>query len=544
MARKRRDSVQNQQEPTPSQSPVTAEHHDISPSQQSFDEMYEDLVAPMISPGAGLKHLDNSDQIFDSIFGPAAFDIDLETLQAPAAEICLDVQAPVQILRGYGSDSDILNGYYIFVHPFFPILPPPESPVRPDSPLSGQSSQFEPSSPISLALSAILALIPHPDDKDPKNGDSVLLRRKQAQLFAQLTLESIEIEAEILASVTSPAEALSSDPSSFRREHFHPRVPLELESILAFLVLSIYEYAQRGNLVKMRNRASQAHDAATRLSLHEDVEAACDPVYGEARRRAWWMTYICILQGSIVSATAPIIPVNHRQFRTPLPTLAYDPRAWSALFDAQQCILKCTQYTVALKKALSTGSDLSAIRQRMLALNDEVDSLLATYSWSPQAPLTTSVDTSERVLAASLYAQAQIKLNSAKIKLHRYRAFSDTPIFTRRHCDLEQTADRGPSETPNSCCSSLLQQPSPPLRNLSSRSSSSSSESDRLTFDFAYENTYDSISSAKLCLKAALAIGRAFESLPYPNPTKAPSGPAKPMLSTHSTITAPRTMPG
>lgn len=156
--------------------------------------------------------------------------------------------------------------------------------------MTHDSDGFVPASPISLAISAILALIPHPRDPDPQSERSVLERREQAQLFAQLTLESIEIEAEVLASGTSPAEALSSDPSTFHRQPFHSRTPIELESLLAFLVLSIYEYAQRGNLVKMRNRASQAHDAATRLSLHEDSESANDEKFGEARKRAWWMT--------------------------------------------------------------------------------------------------------------------------------------------------------------------------------------------------------------------------------------------------------------
>jgi hypothetical protein len=105
-------------------------------------------------------------------------------------------------------------------------------------------------------------------------------------------MESIEIESEVLVSATSPADALSGEPSSFRREPFHPQTPIELESILAFLILSGYEYAQRGNLVKMRNRASQAVDAATRLGLHQEMYGASRDEFTESRRRAWWMTVI------------------------------------------------------------------------------------------------------------------------------------------------------------------------------------------------------------------------------------------------------------
>lgn len=186
-----------------------------------------------------------------------------------------------------------MNAYYIFIHPFFPILPPPLSALDEDAPLDKEPENFEPSSPISLVICAILTLIPHPDDPMPDCQESVTLRRNKAHLFATMAMESVEIEAELLASAISPADALSSDPSTFNRDQFHPRVPIELESVLAYLVLSIYEYAQRGNLAKMRNRASQGYDAAIRLSLHEDCDADTPTAYVEARRRAWWMT-VCI----------------------------------------------------------------------------------------------------------------------------------------------------------------------------------------------------------------------------------------------------------
>lgn len=72
------------------------------------------------------------------------------------------------------------------------------------------------------------------------------------------------------------------------RPRFHPQAPLENESVLALLMLSTYEYAQRGNIAKMRNRSGQALIKAMELGLHsrghEEGEDA------EANRRAWWMT--------------------------------------------------------------------------------------------------------------------------------------------------------------------------------------------------------------------------------------------------------------
>lgn len=159
-----------------------------------------------------------------------------------------------------------------------------------DDPSQSEDREFESASPISLAISAVLALLPHPLDRSPDSQDSIRKRREHAELYSQLASESIEIENEVLASTTSPADALSWDSSSFQRDQFHPLVPIELECILAFLVLGTYEYAQRGNLIKLRNRAAQAMDACTRLSLHQEDPQSPENQFTEARRRAWWMT--------------------------------------------------------------------------------------------------------------------------------------------------------------------------------------------------------------------------------------------------------------
>jgi hypothetical protein len=190
-------------------------------------------------------------------------------------------------------------------------LPPPEAHQVTDNPevgfrqapdaiFSSQSSpDFEPSTPLSLAISAILALIPHPDDPDPTGTESIHLRRGQAQALAHSAFESIEIESELPDSTTSPADALSSHPAPLNRTQFHPQVPLENESIIALLLLSTYEYAQRGNIAKLRNRAGQALNAAINLGLH--CKGDEEGYYAESNRRVWWMTYITVCQGSILS---------------------------------------------------------------------------------------------------------------------------------------------------------------------------------------------------------------------------------------------------
>lgn len=146
---------------------------------------------------------------------------------------------------------------------------------------------YRPRSPLSLAISAVLALIPHPSDHEPSSGPSLIQRRAYAHSFAQLANSTIEAECDLDLSSTDPGQALSATRPFVGRERFHSQAPVDLESLLALLVLSVYEYAQRGNLLKMRYRAGQALAIALDKSLHAEMR---NDEFSEARRRAWWMT--------------------------------------------------------------------------------------------------------------------------------------------------------------------------------------------------------------------------------------------------------------
>lgn len=155
------------------------------------------------------------------------------------------------------------------------------------SPPSEPTLMYRPRSPLSLALSAILALIPHPNDPEPSSPASIFQRRTYAHTFAQLANTIVEAECDLEFPSTDPSQALSNARDSVPRERLHPRAPEDLETLLALLVLSVYEYSQRGNLLKMRYRAGQALSLALDKSLHAYMD---NDECGEARRRAWWMT--------------------------------------------------------------------------------------------------------------------------------------------------------------------------------------------------------------------------------------------------------------
>jgi hypothetical protein len=131
------------------------------------------------------------------------------------------------------------------------------------------------------------------------------------------------------------------------------------------------------------------------------------------------------------------------------------------------------------------------------------------------------------------------KQNSARIKLHRYCAFYDIPVFSETHCDLKNSAPRPfsssfattpdhmdismeTSPTSGSCgCGSSLPTQLPSLgtsitTSISPETRPSTTSSDSATTEYLHPFPFSNHISSKLCLKSALAIASAFEALPLP----------------------------
>ncbi|KAE9567142.1 hypothetical protein CGMCC3_g16711 [Colletotrichum fructicola] len=511
-----------------------------------------------IDPGAGLKQLQDffqdSDFIFDTLFMSG---VPGSTSGESASEASFNFPTPpVPVARTYKSDQAILDAYYIFIHPFFPILPPPSGlPIDQAVPHFQNDTEtfqdeYQPSTPVSLAISAILALIPCANDTNHLSKESVVFRRRYAQYLAQCAVESIEIESEIPDSSIEPPKALNESPDDFPRQQFHPGVPLELESVIALDILSVYEYAQRGNLKKMQARAGQALVSAMSLGIHACTE---DDIFAEARRRVWWMTYICVCQGSIVSNTEPTFSVFTPSYTTKYPTIQSDPEAFAVYIQAQQAILSATQFVIELNKTVKSGGDMTRIYARMKEMEQYLEPLnTVADSWILQSTTTTPLDPTEEILSRSLRCMARIKLNSARIKIHRYCAFFDMPVFSGKHCDLKSKADNDngiePKSWPSCSCSTMMTLPSPPVTSSNGTASPPNSGKRSPQSDHSPNGSplatfpFSSHQSAKICLKAAINIANSFDDLPYPNPF-GQLCPAPCYLAPTSTIVCPRTMP-
>ncbi|KLU90281.1 C6 zinc finger domain-containing protein [Magnaporthiopsis poae ATCC 64411] len=539
-------------------------------------EVFQEPIAIQnyIDPGAGLKQLgdwyQDSDFIFDSLFinGLPTDYLDTNaTMTAVETQPAAPVQ-PVPMVRTYRDDAAILEAYYIFIHPYFPILPPPSGiPLDNFVPRlqNHQPSElddggdYEPTSPIALAISAVLALIPCANDTNHAAHESVLFRRGYAQFLSQAAVETIEAESEIPESSTLPHAVLSSEQSFSQddfsdRPPFHPGLPRQLESIVALDILSVYEYAQRGNLKKMQSRAGQALVNAMALAIHENKE---EDAFTEARRRVWWMTYMCVCQGAIVSNVQPTFAAFSPSFTAKFPTVQADPEAFTAYITAQQAILTATEFVIDLNKTMKANGDMNRVYNKMVELDARLEPLLAkSETWDMRSPITLTTEPSEEVVGRSLRCMARIKLNSARIKLHRYCAFFDIPVFTAKHCDLKSKnslAEELDQELRqlSSCTCSLFA--SPPATGGSSAStssgggggnsggsgsrshhSSSSPRSDGGASGSVSSHTttassttatpftlfpFSSHTSAKICLRSALNIACDFDTLPYPNPS-------------------------
>ncbi|KAI2707026.1 transcriptional regulator family: Fungal Specific TF [Penicillium roqueforti] len=540
------------------------EKSSLSPEQESRqdDALYNSVPSPpefeeapgMFSqidelslPGAGLRHLDFQSEIpsmFQSFF---TGDGSQSHMQVPL--ISSPSNNAQTFVRTYGSELEILNAYYDFIHNYFPILPPRASPPCRDRPLncsvpcsntSEPMMMYRPRSPLSLAISAILALIPHPSDIEPSSAASVIQRRTYAHTFAQLAHSTIEAECDLDLSSTDPGQALSAARPFVGRERFHSQTPVDYESLLALLVLSVYEYSQRGNLLKMRYRAGQALAIALDKSLHAQLE---NDESSEARRRAWWMTYYCVVQGSIVSTTMPAIVINDPQFTTPYPSFSSDTEGWAIFIQAQQVLVSATQFIGDLNKCIASQSGMYYMFERMQQLDAWTQSVIAQAELLPLLPQTSDFgDHNESITAQSIRAISRIKLSSAQIKTHRFRAFSDIPLFIKRHCDLTAANPNSattivstkPAGINNITCScsnlTSLERATSTEYMTPSDSSTSSDINPEISsyapqysqYPFAAGFPYSTQQSAKICLQAALVISRMFHSLPVPQPLSDP----------------------
>jgi hypothetical protein len=243
--------------------------------------------------------------------------------------------------------------------------------------------------------------------------------------------------------------------------------------------------------------------------------------------------------------------------------------------QSQQVLVSATQYVIDLKKCISTRADMSYIHERMQHLDAWASNVLARSNLPLQpSHAIHSEAMTERTTAQGIRAISRIKLSrlathkisrnrhvnalpSAQIKIHRFRAFSDIPIFLKKHCDLtvansintvsksaSRTFERSDGISNIGCCSKMdqFQQRSPSEYAPSSTSSLSSKFQTLPQYSFVNEFPYSCPHSARACLKASLMISQMFQNLPLPQPLTESGAPPQ-VLQLLPQNQYPRTMP-
>ncbi|KZF22343.1 hypothetical protein L228DRAFT_150998 [Xylona heveae TC161] len=445
-------------------------------------------------PQTGINNLDRlPDTMPDPDHGDMLYRQDIPgTEQASSSSPFLDDRETVPV-RMYHSEAQILNAYYIFIHPFFPILPPPISPVQEDSSVAFKcltkgtfypqisDLAYCPASPLSMALAAVLAVIPADDDSESMSEASFAARRSVSQLLAQRALQLADGDIDLEQS-SFLACRFQSTPLSCPRPLFHGCVPFQLEAVLALLVLSLYEYCQRGNLSKMRARANQAMTLSMDMDLHRLANDGT--LFSEAQRRAWWMMIHVVYQSSILQNSKPHVSIDDPQITVPYPSFHVSSEPWPLYIQAQKVHLEVAHFITDLENYSSSSSIAHPlVPEQMLALDSKLRSMMSETDLSPNI----CRDRVEALSMRNMWLFTRSVINSARLKLHRFRAFSNQPIFLEKHCDLATVKD------------------------LAARNTTEDKAEDQ-----GYIFPFSKVESLKVCQKSSLASVRIFHSLCFP----------------------------
>ncbi|KAL3447672.1 hypothetical protein BJX65DRAFT_307735 [Aspergillus insuetus] len=411
-------------------------------------------------------------------------------------------------IRAYRCERDLVNAYYIYIHPSLPLLPPPTFPQYEDcpaevAPLSYEADRsilpFWPESPLALAISALLVLIPLPKDPEPLSESATIIRRSFAHLYVRSAEHALENNSDHHRNthISSYASTYTFHPTSL----LHPNVYASLEPILALLVLTVYDYCQSGNRKQMRSRAHQALTAAMDLSLHALSADAVD-----AQKRAWWMTMYLASQASITNHSAPIMLIHDVRITTPYPEFSNRRETWELLMEAQNALMRAGTIAKELSKkrnktnlSRTTADDIRRLDSTVLAIGAKLD----TSGYSAENEGT------EASATRNLWMISLLFIHTARIKLHRFIAFGDSPILLEKNSDLRTAT-------------------------LSNFSTTSPTPSQPWTLDVDSTFPFTAQESTDICLRSALVLSRTIRNLPPPKPYYS-DGPSTSMISGNPT---------
>ncbi|KAJ5991940.1 Transcription factor [Penicillium sp. IBT 35674x] len=296
-------------------------------------------------------------------------------------------------IRSYQDENDLVNAYYIFIHPYLPLLPPQNFPRLADNPKkvfmrclepNKSSLPFWPTSSFSLALMALLVLLPLPEDADPMQMAQVELRRSYADLYAREALESIE-KSSNGQEHTSAAPISTLEMDKVPRSSIHPKLPCTLEPVLALLLLGVYEYCQNSNRRQMRSRVYGALILAMDLSLH--IRDTNNSYNWDVQPRMF-----LVYQAAIFNHSSPIILLDDPRITTPFPDFSGCQELWPKLMKAQEVMLKAGVLAKEMTEGKVKGSPES-FRKSVCELDSLILTVISELNRPPECQPCEGADT-------------------------------------------------------------------------------------------------------------------------------------------------------
>jgi len=340
----------------------------------------------------------------------------------------------------YDVPADIrFRCYYNDVHPFVTTMP-----------IRKHLAEILPTllavSPFLLAVQAILVLVPHPNDPEPKSANSKRLRSAASHSFAEQATAAIE----------GLVEAGQSS----------------LESIQALTILAVWEWGSTGSIERNRARTGHAMQLAMEMGLH-DMDKYSDVPLNRAlegaewqkdmARRTWWATYVNQMISAMVTGTQPVMGADDDRIKVHYPVCSIDDQSWPRWIEAnRQCLRVFSTVNTIYYSHLMPGGGVSAWGSPDKTATEDMKAKMRTTIFGIDSEITEMMRIAEETAVIELVAggeeevvrnqqlSARLGLAVVHIHIHRQQAFPEVSLFSKMICGLPKMPDADDATTPAS----------------------------------------------------------------------------------------------
>ncbi|OCF76632.1 hypothetical protein I204_02330 [Kwoniella mangroviensis CBS 8886] len=356
------------------------------------------------------------------------------------------------IVRRFTSREEVFESYYTDVHPFVTVMPP-RTLLRTILPT------LLPDSPFLLAVQTILVLAPHANDPNPTSTRSKRLRQAASVSFAEQTMALVD-------------SMVSNDQ-------------LNLECVQATAIIALWEWSSQGSVNRNRERSTQAIQLAMQLGLNElDKYSSSSVPVGpnengktvegedwrkDMARRTWWTTFVSQLTAALVSGNQPIVGPDDPRIHVDYPVCSAIDHSWSNFLETVKSTIRVFDLVMSVyfpqlpsngiensttsAAGLFSASDNSLVqgtqeeeaRQKMYDVDKQIMDLIKKAEETAVIDL---VPGAEEEVARNQQLQARLGLAVLHIHIHRWQAFPEVSLFSKKICGLPQApefADEGNS---------------------------------------------------------------------------------------------------